>query len=303
MVHGYAQGTSMKSYITMRRKVGEAGLNLVWIDLERRWRCVSYKILVFMVTSSLGEIRTTGWRGTSENVLIGLWQIRNGGVYFRLLGSSMATLDTLTTDRLSLQQREGAAHQGVGVGGFKFEACWLEEEDFRKVMEEAWEHVNVSQNVRVAGALKGVAAELSSWSHSVLWDLEKRIKKVRTELEGCRAGGLSREAVAREEVLRFKLDRLEEQVDIYWRQRAHVKWLKKGDRNTGFFHATCSKKKRRNRVGRLKNEAGGWEESEDGKKAVISNYFSNLFRSSNIDGAAQQLLDAAVPLVTVEMNE
>jgi len=33
------------------------------------------------------------------------------------------------------------------------------------------------------------------------------------------------------------------------------------------------------------------------------NYFSNLFRSSNIDGASQQLLDAVVPSVTEEMNE
>lgn len=203
----------------------------------------------------------------------------------------------ITTERdvNSLRRRSG--------GGFKFEACWVEEEDFRKVVEEAWARANDSQNVRVAGALKGVAAGLSSWSQNMLGDLEKWIKKMRVELERCRAGGLSSEAVAREKILRFKLDRLEEQVDIYWRQRAHVKWLEKGDRNTGFFHATCSEKKRTNRVGRLKNAAGGWEETEEGKKAVISNYFSNLFRSSNIDGALQQLLDAVVPSVTEEMNE
>jgi hypothetical protein len=98
-------------------------------------------------------------------------------------------------------------------------------------------------------------------------------------------GRISREAVSKEEVLRFKLDRLEEQVYVYWRQRAHVKWLEKGDKNMGFFHAMCSEKIRRNRVGRLKNEVGGWEESEEGKNAVISNYFGNLFKSSNIQGA------------------
>lgn len=137
----------------------------------------------------------------------------------------------------------------------------------------------------------------------MLGDLEKRIKKLRVELERCRVSGLSRETLAREEVLRFKLNRLEEQVDIYWRQRAHVKWLEKGDRNTGFFHATCSEKRRRNRVGRLLNDAGRWEESEEGKKAVISNYFTNLFRSSNIDGATLPLLDAVAPSVTEEMND
>lgn len=62
----------------------------------------------------------------------------------------------------------------------------------------------------MAGALKGVAAGLSFLSHNMLGDLEKRMKKVRAELEKCRTGNISSEAVAREEVLWFKLDRLEE---------------------------------------------------------------------------------------------
>jgi hypothetical protein len=57
------------------------------------------------------------------------------------------------------------------------------------VVEEAWEIGNASQNAKVAGALKNVAVGLSSWSHNVLGDLEKRIKKVRVELERCRVGG------------------------------------------------------------------------------------------------------------------
>jgi hypothetical protein len=41
--------------------------------------------------------------------------------------------------------------------------------------------------------------------------------------------------VTKEAVLHFKVDRLEEQIDIYWKQRAHVNWLMKGDRNMTFF--------------------------------------------------------------------
>jgi hypothetical protein len=54
----------------------------------------------------------------------------------------------ITTGRGSSSQR------GRNEGGFKFEACWLEEEDFQKVVEEAWEIGNASQNAKVAGALK-----------------------------------------------------------------------------------------------------------------------------------------------------
>jgi len=259
--------------------------------------------LGFFEMFSLGETIITGCRATSENVWTGLLQTLNGVVYFQQQGCSMVIQGTLITDQSLQPWRNEMAHHAGGMGGFNFEACWLEEEDFWKVVEEAWEQSTAIQDSKVMGALKGVATGLKHWSPNVLGDLERRVKKVKVELERCRAGGLIQEAVTREEILRFKLDRLEEQVDIYWRQRAHVKWLEKGDRNIGFFHATCSERKRRNRVGRLRNGAGLWEESEEGKKAVVSNYFKNLFRSSGLAGRTQHLLDVVEPLVTGEMNE
>ena len=54
--------------------------------------------------------------------------------------------------------------------------------------------------------------------------------------------------VQEEAVLRFKVDKLEEQIDTYWKQRAHVNWLMKGDRNTTFFHNACKEGKRHNRI-------------------------------------------------------
>lgn len=57
----------------------------------------------------------------------------------------------------------------------------------------------------------------------------------------------------------FKVDRLEEQIDIYWKQRAHVNWLRFGDRNTNFFHNACSSRRRRNRIGRLMKGDGSWD--------------------------------------------
>jgi hypothetical protein len=42
-------------------------------------------------------------------------------------------------------------------------------------------------------------------------DIEKRISKIKKELESWRRKGISPEQVRREELLRFKLSRLEEQ--------------------------------------------------------------------------------------------
>lgn len=51
----------------------------------------------------------------------------------------------------------------------------------------------------------------------------------------------------REVVLRFKMDTLEELVDLFWRQRAQVKWMEKGDRNPSFFSLVLSERRKNNR--------------------------------------------------------
>lgn len=131
-----------------------------------------------------------------------------------------------------------------GHNDFRFEAAWLEEEKFKEVVKEAWDVSAGLQGLLVHASLAGVAAGLSSWSSNVLGDLEKRLKKVKKELETCRRQPISRDQVVREEVLRYRLEKLEQQVDIYWKQRAHTNWLNKGDRNTSFFHASCSEGRR-----------------------------------------------------------
>ena len=85
-------------------------------------------------------------------------------------------------------------------------------------------------------------------------------------------------------MLRYRLDKLEEHVDVYWKQRAHVNWLEKGDKNTKFFHSWCSERRRRNRIGKLKKEDGGWVEDEVKKQDFIANHFVQLFRARAMGG-------------------
>ena len=66
-------------------------------------------------------------------------------------------------------------------------------------------------------------------------------------------------------------------MNVFWKQRAHVNLLEKGDKNTKFFHSWCSER-RRNRIGKLKKEDGGWVEDEVEKQEFISNHFVQLFR-------------------------
>jgi hypothetical protein len=65
-----------------------------------------------------------------------------------------------------------------GAKGFKFEASWLEEK-CAEVVEDAWKEAIQQPNTSTHNAIKVVAASLSNWSHNVLGDLEKRVKKLK----------------------------------------------------------------------------------------------------------------------------
>jgi exonuclease III len=184
----------------------------------------------------------------------------------------------------------------------RFEAKWLAEEEYATIVENAWDMEVYGHQKGVMGAVKGILGELVDWNRNKLGDLEKRISKIKKELEVWRKKGIGPEQVRREEILRFKLSRLEEQKELYWKQRAHVQWMKNGDRNTKYFHSAASERRKINRIKKLRREDGSVVEDEGAMKDVVTNYFVNLF-SSNAGTRVDELLDHIDPRVTPAMNE
>ena len=75
-----------------------------------------------------------------------------------------------------------------------------------EVVTDAWNKVVEQGAPQVMEALKGVATSLTDWSNNVLGDLEKRVRKLKVELEICRRSGVCWDQVAREEILHYQLE-------------------------------------------------------------------------------------------------
>jgi hypothetical protein len=152
----------------------------------------------------------------------------------------------------------------------------------------------------VGSAVLNVARELGEWGRNVLGGLEKN-KKTRRALEECRRRVVSEESVRREEILKFKLAKLEEKKNLYWRQRAKVHWLQKGDRSTRFFHQYAFERKRRSRINKLVKDDGVVVEDEGTIKNMISNFYKSLF-TATAGSRMEELMLQISPKVSHEMN-
>jgi hypothetical protein len=89
--------------------------------------------------------------------------------------------------------------------------------------------------------------------------------------------------------------------ELWWRQRAKEEWLKLGDRNTKFFHACASARKRRNYVGLLIEDTGQRLENPCDIENAFVDYFSKLF-TRGPEGDLASCLQPLECWVTGSMN-
>ena len=76
------------------------------------------------------------------------------------------------------------------------------------------------------------------------------------------------------------------QEEKYWSLRSRLKWLKWGDKNSKFFHATTIQWQDRNKIQRLKNVMGEWIDGQEDVTKLIMEHFKTLYQSQgthNID--------------------
>ncbi|WJZ95377.1 hypothetical protein VitviT2T_014152 [Vitis vinifera] len=156
-----------------------------------------------------------------------------------------------------------------GPTPFRFENMWLKSEGFKEVMRQWWEgiQVNGSASFILTEKLKALKPLLRSWNKEVFGqiDLEKQkawnLIEYWDKEEMVRSLSIEEEEVRKEARELYKKWALLEEVS--WRQKSREIWLKKGDRNTKFFHKMANAYRRRKQLNRIKvNERCFTKESE-----------------------------------------
>lgn len=64
---------------------------------------------------------------------------------------------------------------------------------------------------------------------------------------------------------------------IFWAQKARIKWLQNGDLNTKFFHLNTVQRRQANKITRLQDNRGRWIEEEGDLKNYVRDFYADLF--------------------------
>ncbi|XP_024200200.1 uncharacterized protein LOC112203464 [Rosa chinensis] len=186
------------------------------------------------------------------------------------------------------------------VHRFKFEAYWLQHNDYDEVVKQAWAtDVAGSPMYCATKKIEFTRIQLDDWQKRTFRTRQQQMLGVRARLEELLDVPVSVEVQNENKELMSKLQRILSQEESFWKKRSKVTWLKEGDRNTSFFHRKAANRKRKNFIHGLYDENGNWCDDDAGLERVISTYFRKMFTASNIDvEAVNDTLAAIQPCVT-----
>ena len=104
---------------------------------------------------------------------------------------------------------------GKPSGTRRFEAKWLREENFRSVVEKAWEDAGTATSSGVLAKLGHMHEALHAWDSSVLQKLKRRLWQAKKEMEKALSGPMSdeNEIIAKEQAKQIEI--LLEQEEVH----------------------------------------------------------------------------------------
>ena len=185
---------------------------------------------------------------------------------------------------------------------FQFEAMWVREEGCKEVVEGAWDPYRGGLGYSIMDRLKRCQVSLQSWNWSVFWNVNRVLKQKQERLQFLEGLNCLHEKAEEIKGLRMEINEMLTREEIMWNQRSRASWIKLGDRNTKFFHATASQRRRRNKMVGIQGADGMWQEKQEDIESTILIYFESIFKTDHPPQFGTSL-GAIDQRVTRDMNE
>ncbi|KAG0454519.1 hypothetical protein HPP92_023811 [Vanilla planifolia] len=226
------------------------------------------------------------------------WQgTRRGGLILKRLDYFLCNagwLETFPDGTVEIMPRTASDHAPIlfrvaprrrlGAKPFRFIDAWLKHPDIDDLVQRSWNVPIAATGIyRLIGKLARLKVLLKRWNKDSFGDLFRNKdlaeQNVR-DAEAALAANACQENVDRlASANSLLLNRLETEED-FWKQKAGLRWIKEGDANTSFFHASVKMKRHSLGIQKLKNPDGSWSVGDEELAGLLTNHFQNLFRDN-----------------------
>jgi exonuclease III len=201
---------------------------------------------------------------------------------------------------LELEPREPREQRHQHV--FRYETMWESHSDFDRMLAQAWAVQTEGEPLQaLQSKMLDVSGALSVWGKETFGHVRSEIKKLKRELDRMRTEPTRVGPSYEETKVVCRLAELHHREETMWKQRSRVQWLSEGDKNTHFFHQRANRRRKKNKIEKLKKSDGSMTEDVQELKTLSRNFYIDLYTSEETTGM-EEVLAAVDPSVTPEMN-
>lgn len=160
-------------------------------------------------------------------------------------------------------------------GIFRYDRRLKEYPEVSELIKITWE---AARSCSVSEKITLVRGAISRWNKTKQANSRIVIEHKKVELEKAQTSSANDLELIHK--ISSELKAAYKSEEEYWRQRSRLLWLRLGDRNSGFFHATTKNRKRVNDFSVIEDAEGKPVYKEEQIAKVIVQYFNDLFTST-----------------------